>query len=926
MRFNRRARLIAILALAAMAAIAVYTCRPTMAADPMTTPVTPGQLEIIGAKGRAGGACPLKHTDVDVRISGFIARVNVVQQFQNPTGGKIEAVYTFPLAEDSAVDRMEMKVGNRVIIGQIHRREEAREIYEQARAAGQVASLLDQERPNIFTQSVANIEPGAEVTITISYTQLLKYEAGTYKFSFPTVVGPRFNPGTPVSRTGTGMKPDTTQVPDASKITPRITPQGTRAGHDISIKVNINSGVPLLTAKCETHDVNYEFPDKSSATITLKDEATIPNKDFVVNYQVAGEQIQSGLISYAPVKGQGGWFSLIMQPPKAPTQSQITPKEMIFVIDTSGSQMGEPLAKSKETMFHCIRNVNPGDTFNMISFSNEVNKLFETPQPYTADTLAKAEEFLKKCESGGGTYMLPAMKAALEPAPDPKRLRIVVFFTDGYVGNDFELVDCVQKNAGNARVFPFGIGNSVNRFLLEKMGEVGRGSTDIVLLNGDSKAIAEKFYDKIRSPLLTDITVDWHGLPVDASEIYPKQSPDLFASQPLILKGRFTDAADGEVTVHGKIGGQPWSSTFRVNLPNAELENDSLASIWARAKVEDLMSQDWMGAQTGKPKTDVKEAVIKVALAYGLMTQYTSFVAVETTTVTSGGQPRTIAVPVEMPEGVSYQGIGLAEEKQLYMQRRMAPSGAVGGSAGFGGAMASSSLALKAMPAAIATPAPSNGPVAMNGLVVAGDRTTTSGQVSLGHGYSTATKPAAPSEQRRLSVTYADGFASKAKDKSDARGSAKVDSLRATKTEATTNGMFLWPEGVVDARPYDLDNSILVKNNPNAVKQFNQIVQRMDKSLVALVVKFNKSGGKGDYSIPGKLIVKNGKVEVLIWVKDATQAKMTKLESLGLTGRSWVLSKKVLIGFVPVKNLTKMTRLGFVNRIAPPTYIEKPKR
>ncbi len=905
MRTNVRAILIPTLILAAMVAVAVYTCRPSMAANPMTTPVTPGQLEIIGPKGESAGACPLKHTDVDVQISGFIARVNVVQQFHNPTKDKIEAVYTFPLAEDSAVDRMEMKVGDRVIVGTIHRREEAREIYEEAKAAGHVASLLDQERPNIFTQSVANIEPGAEVTITISYTQLLKYEAGTYKFSFPTVVGPRFNPGTPVSHEGTGRAPDTTLVPDASKITPPITPEGTRAGHDISIKVNIDAGVPLNSAVCETHDANMEFPDSTSAVITLKDKATIPNKDFVVNYQVAGEQIQSGMITYAPAKGKGGWFSLIMQPPKTPKQNQIMPKEMIFVIDTSGSQQGLPLAKSKETMLHCIRNVNPGDTFNMISFSNNVNMLFETPQPYNTDTEAKAEEFLKKCESGGGTYMLPAMKAALEPAPDPKRLRIVVFFTDGYVGNDFELVDCVQKNAGNARVFPFGIGSSVNRFLLEKMGEVGRGTADIVLLNSDSKAIAEKFYNRIRSPLLTDITVDWHGLPVDTKEVYPRQAADLFASQPLIIKGRFTDAADGQVTVHGKIGGQPWSSTFRVALPEAELENDSLASIWARAKVEDLMSQDWMGAQTGKPIPDIKEAIIKVALAYSLMTQYTSFVAVETMTVTSGGQPRTIAVPVEMPEGVSYEGVGLESGRQK-KQFGVSPIGAITGvGGGFGGTPTSLALATtsraSAMPTVTTAPPPTNSPASVIGQVNRMDRSATG---------------------TRLSANYT--LAEKAKDKKlDAYSySTNAHSLPAAGHAAVTDGTtFLWPDGVVDARPYDLDNSIVVKGNPNAVKQFNQIIQRLDKTLVALVVKFNKSKGSGEYSIPGKLIVKNGKVEVLVWVKDATQAKMTKLQKLGLAGRSWALSKKVLIGWVPIKNLAKMARLDFVRRIAPPTYV-----
>ncbi|MCX6345700.1 MAG: VIT and VWA domain-containing protein [Armatimonadetes bacterium] len=836
MKVKTRAILIPILTLAAAFMVAFCVCRPTLA-DPKQTPVTPGELLIAGPNGQSAGACPLKHTDVDAQISGFIARVTVVQEFSNPTGEKIEAVYTFPLPEDAAVDRMEMKIGERLIVGEIHRREEARKIYDDAKAAGHVASLLDQERPNIFTQAVANIEPGAEVKITISYTQLLKYEAGTYKFFFPTVVGPRYMPGAPVGKEGAGTKLDTTEVPDASKISPPITPEGTRAGHDISIKVSINAGVTLQKATCETHATDMQFPDSTSAVITLQDKATIPNKDFVLNYQVAGKEIQSGLIVYAPENGNGGFFTLIMQPPMVPKQNQITPKEMVFVIDTSGSQQGEPIKKSKETMLYCIKNVNPGDTFNMIAFSNSLRKLFETAQPYNAENAAAAEKFLTECEAGGGTEMLPAVKAALEPAADLKRLRIVVFSTDGFIGNDMALIDCVQKNRGNARMFPFGIGSSVNRFLLEKMGEAGGGAAEIVLLNSDSKGIAEKFYNRIRSPLLTDITLDWHGLPITAEDMYPSIAPDLFASQPLILKGRYTSAAKGEITVQGRLGGRPWSETIQVELPAAEKNNDSLASIWARAKVEDLMDKDWLGAQIGKPNPNIKEDVIKVALEYNLMTQYTSFVAVDRSTVTGGGDAKTVAVPIEIPEGVSYEGVG------------------------------GQSLNLQMTGSLNAAAAPS------------------------------------PRGATKFRLNYAE--------KSDVSAdSAKVAGrpMPANKTVGAPRPVTKPKKGLTFA-----DGS--AKDSYTALK--------LDKTLSELAASYAKTGKSGKYAIPGKLVVKNGNVEVLIWAPNATAKQLAELAKLGLTGRTWVQAKKMIRGWVPIKNLKAIAALDFVTRMAPPTYSKK---
>lgn len=798
-------------------AVGVGLTNRALPVDPLQTPNTQGELEIITSNGKVAGACPLRHTDVNAEISGFVARVDVTQEFYNPTQEKIEAVYTFPLPEDSAVDQMEMTVGSRTIIGEIHRREEAKEIYDAAREAGHVASLLDQERPNIFNQSVANIMPGEKVIIKISYTQMLKYEAGTYEFVFPMVVGPRFIPGQQsISKSGTGTVDDTDSVPDASKITPPVTPKGTRAGHDISVTVNINAGIPIYSAKCKSHEVDYEYPDNTSAIITLKDKATIPNKDFVLNYEVAGEMVQSGVITSAP-NGNGGFFTLIMQPPKSPKPQYVTPKEMIFVIDTSGSQMGEPLEKSKETMLHCIKNVNPGDTFNMISFSNDVNQLFKTSQPYTKNNEESALKFLKDSEAGGGTYMLPAIKAALTPKADPNRLRIVVFFTDGYIGNDFEIIDCIQKNLGQSRIFSFGIGGSVNRFLIEKMAEEGRGASDVVLLGSDGKQVAEKFYNRIRNPILTDISVDWNGLPVIADEVYPKRTPDLFSSQPLVLKGRYTAPASGEIIVHAKVNGETWIRKVQVDFPERYAENDALIPIWARAKVDDLMSKDWMGLQNGTQDLSIKDQIIDVALDYNLMTQYTSFVAVEKMVVTTGGKPKTIAVPVEMPQGVSYEGVFGDGSVGTYVRK---------GSA---------------------------------------------------HMFALAAKPS-------QSTAYYQPSAPTAVE-------VKVD----------------FDDGTASGSPAN-----------EQAKDMN-----LDKVLQELITKYEKSGKSGKYSIPGKLEVVDGFVEVMIIAKDAPKDALTQLEKLGLKDSAWLQKDKILMGWIPVDKLKEIADLAFVAHISPPIYSEK---
>lgn len=598
----------------------------------------PGQLAAI-RDGKPKGACPLEHTAVKAAISGGVSQVTVTQRFKNPFSDKIDAVYCFPLPENAAVYDLEMKVGNRTVKGQIHPKDMARKIYENARSQGHVAALLDQERPNIFTQAVANLEPGARVDITISYLEMLPYADGNYKFVFPTVVGPRY-------------KAD-------AKTAPPVTPKGTRAGHDLSITVDLDAGMPLKKIDSVLHKVNVDKSGTNRAHVELVNQQTIPNKDFILNFSTAKDEIQEGVLTH---KGaDGGYFALILAPPGRVRPDQIVPKEMVFVVDTSGSQSGAPLDKSKATMEYALKHLNPQDTFNLITFAGDTRITFPQPVPASDQNIQLARNVLRGTRGGGGTEMMKAIRASLA---DQKKghARVVSFMTDGYIGNEFEILGEIDHHPG-AKIFPFGIGSSVNRFLIDQMARSGAGEADYVPLNADEKKVAERFYERVRYPVLTDIQLDWGGLGV--TEVYPRRLPDLFASKPVVVLGRYNQGGTGQVTLKGNAAGKPWSHTITVKLPEREDGHKSVRQLWARAKIDELMGQDWQSLQSGQSKH--KEAITKLGVDYRLMTQFTSFVAVEDKTVTSGGQSRTVEVPVEMPEGVSYEGIygeGQADEKR----------------------------------------------------------------------------------------------------------------------------------------------------------------------------------------------------------------------------------------------------------------------
>ena len=633
--------------------IALSILPSTPVARAQSNSATQGELQVVNSGGEITGACPLKRTTVKAEISGFLSRVRVTQEFENPFKEKIEAVYTFPLPQRAAVDDMTMHVGDRTVRGRILRREEAQAVYDAAKNNGQVASLLDQERPNIFTQSVANIMPGERVTVEISYVETLKYEDGAYEFSFPMVVGPRYIPGNPTGKQGGGTQPDTNRVPDASRITPPVMPEGMRAGHDISLEVSLDAGVSLDGITSKSHEIDVDRKSASSAVVRLKNRNEIPNKDFILRYDVAGKRVEDAILSHR--SDRGGFFTMILQPPERVSAQDVTPKELVFVLDTSGSMDGFPIEKAKETMKLALDGLYPQDTFNLITFAGDTHVLFEHPVPATPENMRKAQAFLASRKGDGGTEMMKAIRTALDPSDAQDHVRIVCFMTDGYVGDDMEILGEVKKHP-NARVFAFGIGSSVNRYLLDKMAEEGRGEVEYVSLNDDGSRAARRFHERVRNPLLTDINIDWGGLKV--ADVYPKRIPDLFGAKPVVITGRYQGSGTGTVKLRGKMGGQDFVREIPVNLPEAESAHDVLATLWARTRIDDLMSQDYSGAQQGNMRDGLKETITQLGLEYRLMTQFTSFVAVEEMVVTDGGQPRRVEVPVELPEGVSNKATG----------------------------------------------------------------------------------------------------------------------------------------------------------------------------------------------------------------------------------------------------------------------------
>ncbi|MTJ08820.1 VIT domain-containing protein [Anabaena sp. UHCC 0204] len=613
-------------------------------------------------------AFPLKHTEVKAKVNGNISRVEVTQSFENPFTTTLEATYIFPLPDEAAVDDMLIKIGDRTIQGSIKKRQEAQQIYEQAKREGRTAGLLEQERDNIFTQSLANIKPGEQIDVIIRYTESLKFESGNYEFVFPMVVGPRYIPGITIEENtvigGSASAPmtlnqDTDLVPDASRLNAPVLPVGKRSRHDINVTVEINAGVEIQDISSPSHHIQITR-NKQIAEIKLAGGDTIPNKDLILRYQIATKNTQASV--HIQADERGGHFALYLIPALQYQPDQLVPKDVIFLIDTSGSQHGAPLNQCQELMRQFINGLNPQDTFSIIDFADTTQQLSPIPLNNTPQNRTAAINYINRLNAGGGTEMLPGIRKVLNfPVTDFSRLRTIVLLTDGYIGNENQILAEVQRHLQpGTRLHSFGAGSSINRFLLNRIAEIGRGIARIIRHDEPVNEVVEKFYQQINNPVLTNIQLQWEG-DGESPIIYPLTPPDLFAEQPLILFGRKPDCLAGKLHITSMTaGGKYHQQTFNLNFDITG--NPGIAQLWGRYRIKDLMNQ----MVSGDTKAGV-EAVTNTALTYQLLSQYTAFVAVsDDVRVNPLQDSLSLQVPVEMPQGISHQGIfGNATSKKV---------------------------------------------------------------------------------------------------------------------------------------------------------------------------------------------------------------------------------------------------------------------
>lgn len=602
-------------------------------------PMDTATSELVYEKDGKSIGLPLRRTDVQVDIHTDVARVFVTQLYVNPTDQVLEALYLFPLPHNSAVDSMIMTVGSKRIHGIIQKRQEARATYEQARKAGKTASLLEQERPNIFTQSVANILPQDSILITISFLQEIKHIAPYYYYHFPTVVGPRY----------------TAHTPDSARITPPVAnpADGKFASQRprLNLELRLHAGVPVRNLESASHKLAIQSLEEKDIHLRLSAADSIPNKDFLLKYQLAGETILPALQS------EDGHFKLTVMPQFDPAPDRIFNRELVFVMDVSGSMHGFPLEKSKEVMGNLLRNMRKEDRFRLVTFASGTREL--SPDALAGDSanIGKALAFLSAARGGGGTEMLAAVRKVLSYEHRDDCRRIFLFLTDGYIGNDNEIIRAVRENLGESRVFSLGVGSSVNRSLLEGMAVVGRGVGQFIRQDGSAQEAMQDFYRTVESPVLSNLTLDWKGIEVE--DVLPENLPDLFLGHPLTVLGKYRGQGRGTLTLNGLLpGGKKFRQTLPVDF--AALPPSSLAvkALWARRKVEDLeLYHSGILGNAAQPPDTAKAQIERLGLQYRIMTAHTSFVAVLDQVRNTKGEWLSMEQLVELPEGMDTSGV-----------------------------------------------------------------------------------------------------------------------------------------------------------------------------------------------------------------------------------------------------------------------------
>lgn len=590
-------------------------------------------------------AAPALETDVHMQVSGMTARVRVLQKFRNPSKQWVEGVYVFPLPENAAVDHMRMRIGERVIEGQVQEKQAARATYEAAKQSGKQASLVEQERPNLFTTSVANLGPEQDISVEIEYQQTLRYDQGAYRLRFPMAVTPRYIPGTQVAEgaTGTGMSENTNQVPDAARITPPVRKSTANIHNPVKLEIDMDAGFPLMQLNSSYHTVDVQALRGNRYHIQLKEGAVASNKDFELVWAPnPGSAPQAALFTEAS-NGQHYALMMLMPPQVAALGKNRLSRETVFIIDTSGSMQGESLKQAKQALLLALERLQPGDRFNVIQFNSVTDELFKEPVPGDAEHVERAKDYVRALRADGGTEMLPALTAALKSSTADERVRQVIFLTDGAVGNEEALFKLIYERLGDRRLFTVGIGSAPNSHFMSKAAEFGRGTFTYI---GNVAEVGEKMsalFSKLDSPVLTHIKVEF---PADTLvEMWPQKLPDLYVGEPVVFSAALKHAK-GVVKVSGMRGATPWEMT----LPLASgTSAPGVHVLWARSKIQSLLDS----VQEGADAEAVRKRVVEVALGHHLVSKHTSLVAVDVTRVRSEHESLNENLPLatNLPEG-----------------------------------------------------------------------------------------------------------------------------------------------------------------------------------------------------------------------------------------------------------------------------------
>ncbi len=619
----------AVLMLAAVAAVS-----RAEAATPVAAPPAQSAL-ILGNDGEMPFDAPLVATEVDIAVAGIVARATVTQHFVNPTAQWRDGTYVFPLPENAAVDTLHMQIGQRIIEGQVQEKATARATFDKAKADGVKASLVEQQRPNLFTAHVAHLGPGEEMIVTLQYQQTLRYDNGSFELRYPLAITPRYTPAAAADDPVTNSA--AFSVDDAI-LSPPTLPPGAPPVNPVSLHVSVDAGFPLTAVTSASHPIDVKEQLAHHYDVTLSDDVVASDRDFELSWTPEVGSVP-GAALFTESRDGKTWALLMVLPPSTPATLPIAPREAVFIVDTSGSMSGVSIAQAREAVLYALGRLKPGDRFNVIEFNSVTRPLFSAPVPVDASTLARARTFVNGLRAEGGTEMKPALTAALSaPRPDGF-VQQVIFLTDGAVGNEQELLDLIDAQAKTRRLYTVGIGPGPNTWFLRKAAQMGRGTATFISDVRDVKARMTELYAKLENPALTDIDVVWSA-PADS---YPRSVPDLYLGEPIVLTAQFSTPLVS-LSLTGRRGSEPWGTL----LPLAAGQPSSgIATLWARGRIEALSD-----AMTNGDAASIRPLIVETALAHHLISRYTSLVAVDVTPSQPAGSPsEATMIPVNLPAG-----------------------------------------------------------------------------------------------------------------------------------------------------------------------------------------------------------------------------------------------------------------------------------